>query len=34
MGEKKKIKLMISTLEKDIIPKPVEPGGVHPELGG
>lgn len=25
---------MESETEKDIIPEPVEPGGVHPELGG
>lgn len=25
---------MQSTKEKDIVPEPVEPGGVHPELGG
>lgn len=25
---------MSSTIEKDIVPEPVEPGGVHPELGG
>lgn len=24
---------MRSTAEKDIVPEPVEPGGVHPELG-
>lgn len=33
-GWENKVKLVISTLEKDIVPKPVEPGGVHPELGG
>ena len=25
---------MQSNTEKDIVPEPVEPGGVHPELGG
>lgn len=25
---------MQSKTEKDIVPEPVEPGGVHPELGG
>lgn len=34
MGTKTQVKLVHSTREKDIVPKPVEPGGVHPELGG
>lgn len=32
--EQIKSRLMQSKTEKDIIPEPVEPGGVHPELGG
>lgn len=33
-SSKKNSNAMQSKTEKDIVPEPVEPGGVHPELGG